>query len=322
MKGNILRIFLIISLIASIVAVAGVDTVSPDPDSPRIYVDPPVSSVAPGKNFTINVIIADITANESLYSWEFDMSFNNTILNATSVMHGPFLQSAGKTWEQPPVINNWEGTLVATDAFFPPWPQSGATGSGVLANITFLVKAEGETSLHFYFSGLRTYDGAKISPIDHTTVDGVFAYPLLRDIAVTGVTASPTSVPAGEPVSINVTVENEGEVAETFDVTILYDSSDIETKTVTDLAPGGSETLSFSWDTKDLVEGNYTITAAASEIGGETDTADNTYTDVVVTVTAPSSTFPVQLFVAIIIAVATMCSVVVFYLRRRRPTKP
>ncbi|NVM22910.1 MAG: hypothetical protein HWN68_14145 [Desulfobacterales bacterium] len=320
MKGNVLSIFAIIFLIVGTVEVAAVGTASL---TPVISVKPSTMTAEVGEAFAVDITVADITSDESLYGWEFRMSFDPNILNATSVVEGPFLKTVGDTsWGMmAPKIDNYRGWVNASDALWT-YPPQGATSSGVLCNITFQVKAEGKTSLNFNRTELFTYDGDWIVPMDHGAVDGFFAYPLLRDIAVTGVTASPASVPAGEPVSINVTVENEGEVSETFDITVLYDSTDIETKTVTDLAPGSSETLSFSWDTEDVDEGNYTITAEASEIGGETDTADNTYTDVVVAVTVSSFAFPIQLFVAVIIAVATMCSVVVLYLRRRRPTKP
>jgi len=322
-----MRILLIVFLIVSTVTVAAerVGTVSSDPDLPRIYMDPSVNVAAPGQNFTVNVVITGIAANESLYGWEFDMSFNSTVLNVTAVGQGPFLATAGDTYWTTPLIKNWKGTVEVSEGFLL-FPPNGATGSGVLANITFQVLREGKAPLHFYKTELRTYNGTDVLEIDHTGVDGFFGYPLLRDVAVTGVTASPTSVSAGKPVSINVTVENQGEIAETFDVAVLYDSTEIETKTVTGLAPGGSETLSFSWDTEGLAEGNYKLTARANELrgGGETDIADNTYTDVVVAVTASSSGFPVQLFiviVAVIIAVSVVCAGVILFTRRRRVTK-
>ncbi len=87
------------------------------------------------------------------------------------------------------------------------------------------------------------------------------------------------------------------------------------------MVPGDSETLSFSWNTKDVAEGNYTITAVASGIDGETDTTDNTYTNVVVTVTSPLPGFPTPLVIAILIAVATIVSVALLYTRRRRSAK-
>jgi hypothetical protein len=313
-----------ISLMVSLVLVASKGVASPDASSPKIYVNPRVSSVAPGNSFTIDVVMAGIMANESLYGWEFDMSFNSTILNVTSVGQGLFLKTAGTSYWVPPVITNWKGTVAVSEAFLPPLPSHGAVGSGVLANITFQVLDEGETSLHFYYSGLRTYNGTEYNPIEHSTVDGFFAYPLVRDIAVSGVSVFPASVTAGENVSIDVTAENLGEVAETFDVTVLYDSTEIETKTVTDLASDGSEILEFSWGTKDVAEGNYTITAVASELSGETDTADNTYTNVFVIVTAPASVFPIEPIIAIVAVVIVVAIIggVVLLRRRHRLAKP
>jgi hypothetical protein len=315
-----------ISLMVSLVLVASEGATSSDSSSPKIYVNPRVSSVAPGASFTVDAVMAGIMANESLYGWEFDMSFNSTVLNVTSVMQGPFLKALGDTsWDMaPPLIDNKEGTVVATEGFVS-FPSKGAVGSGVLANITFQVLGEGETQLHFYETGLRTYNGSDILSIDHVTVDGFFAYPLVRDIVVSDVAVFPTSVKAGELVSINVTAENLGEIEETFNVTVSYDSTEIETKTVTDMASDGSETLEFSWDTKDVAEGNYTITAVASELSGETDTADNTYTNVFVIVTAPTSVFPIEpiiAVVAVVVVVVIIGGVVLLLRRRRRLAKP
>lgn len=320
-KGKLLSMSLMISLMVGLVFVVSEGATSPDSSLPRIYVNPRVSSVAPGDSFTVDVAMSGITTNESLYAWEFDMSFNSTILNVTSVMQGPFLKTLGDTsWDMaPPLIDNSEGTVVATESFIS-FPSKGAVGSGVLANITFHVLGEGETQLHFYETGLRTYNGSDILPIDHVTVDGFFGYPLVRDIVVSDVAVFPASVKAGELVSINVTAENLGEIEETFNVTVSYDSTEIETQTVTDLASDGSETLEFSWDTKDVAEGNYTITAVASEMSGEADTANNMYTNVFVVVTAPASAFPIEYIIAIVAVVVVVAIIggVVFLLRRRR----
>jgi len=44
-----------------------------------------------------------------------------------------------------------------------------------------------------------------------------------HDVAVTSIEARSTWVPRGQPVYISVTVENQGEVAETFDVIVYAD---------------------------------------------------------------------------------------------------
>ena len=321
-----LSVFVIVSVIVGTMAVAAVGTASP---MAVISVDPPITTAGVGETFTVDIIVAGITGDESLYGWGFYISFDPNILECTEVLEGPFLSDIAPTsWDMmPPDIDNTAGIVSAADAFLPMYPSEGAIGSGVLCTITFQVKAVGKTDLQFLqedlrVTKLRTYiPGTGLQPVEHATVDGLLTNELVHDIAVIEVTPSSTSVPAGELVSINVTVKNEGSATETFDVTVLYDSTDIETKTVTDLAPGDLETLSFDWDTKDVAEGDYTITAVASEIDGEIDTADNTYTNVVVTVTAPLPGFPTPLFVAVIIVVVTMCSVVLLYTRRRRSAK-
>jgi len=302
-----------VALVAGGIAAASPETV--------VAVDPKITSTEPGESFEINITVSDVS---NLYGLEINMTFDPTILNAVNVTEGPFLEQTGGTWWLPSTINNIAGFVFFGDTLFP-FPEEGATGSGVLASITFNVTAEGRSGLNFSETKLRTIErtdeGDLPVPIDHTAVDGVFAYPLLRDVAVINVEVSSTSVSAGESVSINVTVRNEGEIAETFDVTVSFDST-IDTKTVTDLAPEAFETLGFSWDTKGLTEGNYTITAVASILSGETEMADNTHSEVNVTVTVPPPTTPTELFVGIIVAAIVAGAVIFLYIRGRRSTKP
>jgi len=95
-----------------------------------------------------------------------------------------------------------------------------------------------------------------------------------HNIAVTGVTA-PSSGAVGDLLTVNATVENKGDFSETLDVTIYYDSNLIKKQAVTNLAPGASKTLSFSWNTAGVFPGNYVIKVLAETVTGETDTADN-----------------------------------------------
>jgi len=103
-----------------------------------------------------------------------------------------------------------------------------------------------------------------------------------HDIAVISVTPSPTLVEKGELVSITVVVENQGDQTETFSVTVYYDTTAIGTQSVTSLAAGANMSLTFVWDTTDawvyIKDGStpFKITATASTVAGETDTADNT----------------------------------------------
>jgi len=110
--------------------------------------------------------------------------------------------------------------------------------------------------------------------------------PVVHDVAIVDVVPYPTEVTAGELVSVDVTAENQGTETETFDVTCYYDATVIGVETIT-LAAGELITLTFTWDTTGVAEGTYTISAEASVVPDEVDTADNVFVDGTVTVLAP-----------------------------------
>jgi parallel beta-helix repeat protein len=96
------------------------------------------------------------------------------------------------------------------------------------------------------------------------------------DLAVTNITTSSTLVSEGEAVLITVEVKNEGSFSESFTVATYYNDTAIGSQSVSNLAPGASQTLTFSWNTLGVDSGAYNVKAVASTIMGETDTSDNT----------------------------------------------
>jgi hypothetical protein len=103
-------------------------------------------------------------------------------------------------------------------------------------------------------------------------------YYLRHDITVTAVAPSKTVVGQGYRLNINVTVINQGDFIETFNVTVYANITAIQTKTLT-LTSGNSTTITFTWNTTGFAKGNYTISAVVDTVIGEADTADNTFTD-------------------------------------------
>lgn len=95
-----------------------------------------------GDIFNINFHIADAV---DLTSWQFDLAYNPTILQANLVSEGTFLSSAGTTFFTPGVIDNTTGliSLVSTSYvdFTPP------SGSGVLASVQFTALSAGLSPL-------------------------------------------------------------------------------------------------------------------------------------------------------------------------------
>jgi len=141
----------------------------------------------------------------------------------------------------------------------------------------------------------------------------------VHDIAVTGVSPSPTEVASGENVTITVDVKNEGTVVETFEAKVYFNNTLIDTQTVTTLAAGNSEALEFVWDTSNAAEGTYVIKAEVTTVMGETDTDDNVLSDVTVTVKGvPFVIFPYIWIILILIAVTLVSLGAYIYLKRKR----
>jgi hypothetical protein len=136
-------------------------------------------------------------------------------------------------------------------------------------------------TLELYSTDLAAYGG---DPIPHYKQNGtVILYALSapvqkHDIAVLSVNPLKTIVGQGYTMQINVTVANQGDYMETFNVTLYANTTTIETRQIT-LTSLNSTTITYTWDTSGFAYGNYTLSAYAWPVQGETDTADNTVID-------------------------------------------
>ena len=107
---------------------------------------------------------------------------------------------------------------------------------------------------------------------------------VVHNVGIAGVKPSKTVVGQGYSVSISVNVENQGRQTETLDITVYYNSNVIRIETIA-LTSGAFKTITFTWNTTGVPYGNYTISARATIVPGETDTTDNTLIDGMVFVT-------------------------------------
>jgi len=100
---------------------------------PIVSVNPSSTSVNPGDSFSLDIGISDVT---DLFAYQFELSFDPTLLAATSLSEGAFLPTGGFTFFIPGAIDNTSGTVGLTldTLFFAP---AGVTGSGSLASLTF-----------------------------------------------------------------------------------------------------------------------------------------------------------------------------------------
>jgi len=289
-------------------------------DTTTVYIDPQrTTGLDVGETIVINVTVSDVT---DLKMWEFRLYYKSSVLNATlppqfdeTCLLEQHPNASAKTF---PWIANFtdnynatHGLIVASCTIY--GVEDGVSGAGRLTWMEFKAVGTGDspldlTDLFPETPGLLV--DSNYNRIPHTTIDGV-VHVGLRDVAVTEIDA-PKSVPRDSVVKINVTAENQGEVSETFDVTLYHDSSPIEEKSIIDMPAGGIQILTFTWDVSSLPIGEYTIKAIATQVPGEIDLADNTNTfelyvgirDIAVTNTVPSKTVTNDTIVYINVTVA------------------
>jgi len=113
-------------------------------------------------------------------------------------------------------------------------------------------------------------------------------YPLTKpwpwgphDVGITNIDKGTLKTVAwfGSKLNISVYVMNYGDNSEVFNVTAYVNTTVINEMTNFALASRDSTVLNITWDTISFANGNYSISAAAEILLGETDTADNNFTD-------------------------------------------
>ena len=112
--------------------------------------------------------------------------------------------------------------------------------------------------------------------------DNVDHYPLVKpygaqhDIGIGSVTTSKTILVRGYNLHVNITIINYGNNTENFNVTAYANTTVIAAFTNITLTSRNSTTVTFTWNTTSVPYGNYTMSATATPVPGETETTDNT----------------------------------------------
>ena len=255
-----------------------------------IQLAPSASTVNVGGAFTINLTVTDVT---DLAVWEFRLFYLNTILNCTSAAKGPFLEKDGNlsffTSNIYPTYDATHGCLLFGATRYGSGP--GVDGSGTLATIAFQAMGAGDTQLHFdddvTWSFLKDSTPPPRHLIPYTAVDGTVHVIVIgsHDLAVTAVTPQKTVVGQTYTDKIDVTVRNQGDYSETFNLTLYANTTVISTIQNIVLPSATSTTRTFTWDTTGFAKGNYTISAYASPVPSETNTGNNNLINGDITIT-------------------------------------
>jgi len=107
-----------------------------------------------------------------------------------------------------------------------------------------------------------------------------------NNIAISSLTESSLVVGQGYNLNITATLQNNGDTAETFNVTAYADDTPIQTEEIT-LMNGSSTAATFVWNTTSFAYGNYTISAYATPVPDQTNTTNNSILGGSVLVTIP-----------------------------------
>ena len=104
-----------------------------------ILVAPATANVGAGQFFEVDVDVNSIT---DLYAYQFDLSFNPAVLQATSITEGDFLDEGGTTLFFPGTIDNVGGTITE-NADSLDTAIAVVSGSGTLVEFEFEAIAPG-----------------------------------------------------------------------------------------------------------------------------------------------------------------------------------
>ncbi|MCJ7560950.1 hypothetical protein MUO79_10105, partial [Candidatus Bathyarchaeota archaeon] len=152
----------------------------------------------------------------------------------------------------------------AFSSFHENWNTSG------MSEGNFTIRAELQTFPHEADTSDNTYTA---------TVELESKPVCTHDIQVTSVISSTYEACQGQTVDIRVAVRNNGNSTEATNVRAYYDAHLIYGQSIGELAPESEQVLIFHWNTIGVPEGIYQISATATPVEGETNTADNTYVD-------------------------------------------
>jgi len=181
-KGTILIGLVVLVLLMG--SVSSVVQAAPT-QSATISVSPASIAVSHGDTFIIEIMVDP--KGEEIYAVQYDLYFDNNLLNATSQTKGTFLsQDGASTVDIPNEINNTIGKIEYGE--FRTGIENGVSNSGVLASISFeVIGASGTSKLKLSDVILSDSNGESIdSEINDgtCTVGGVTGEPAVTDITV------------------------------------------------------------------------------------------------------------------------------------------
>ena len=244
---------------------------------PRIKISPRYNIMRLNESLQLDIMIADVI---NLTSWEIEIYYNSTVLNATEIVEGTFLSNTGTTtFEIYDFTDNYNSThgriwlncsLTSRDI--------GASGNGTLTKITFKAKtSEGYSWISL--KGTKLIDNQRPpNYIQHTSVNG-FIIMGIHEIAVIEVIPHKTIVGVGSLLPIYVTVSNNGHYVESFNISVYANTTVVQVGNFT-LQPSQSSVITLNWDTTGFTAyTHHVISVHIPPVPEERNTENNSFSD-------------------------------------------
>ena len=202
---------LLATLVLSVVFAAYVIHINAQASVPTVRIEPLQTDNVPiGSSFTVYVWVdnaADIEAAQ------IQFTYDSAILNATSVVEGPFMRSAGQTIVSQamaePVGDTGMSEVYYSSAGI---SMNTASGSGILLNVTFTVLADGSTTFHMIpFVSASIGDGCYFLDLNSNNIVPNLIPDAFYGIPIT-LHASSSLINVGDSVTLNGTISGSSTV--------------------------------------------------------------------------------------------------------------
>jgi len=166
-----------LTILATLLISTTIHTQTTKAETTFLYFDPDPSTEEVGNTFTLSFEIKD---SPRIYAWYANITWDTTILNITRISEGSFLNQGGvRRTNFAKNINYTAGWAYFGCGLLGEPASAQPSGSGVLAEIKFIVLSRGETYIHFASSSLYDYWTDPTNPVSkpHTAKDGYFKSP-------------------------------------------------------------------------------------------------------------------------------------------------
>jgi PKD repeat protein len=228
---------------------------------PNIYAVPSAivdSGIAPGDEFTVDILTSQETEMFEIYGWGFYLNFKPSVLQVLYVIPGDYFDYE-TPWYYSKAIFNDIGYFKVAANFNPVMPTS-LIGYGTLAHVRFKVVGVGMTLLDLVHTALYTIIQGNAVPIDHTAEDGLFDNRLANELPIASFMATPPVGAETDPITFDASASTD----DGWIVSYEWDFDD-----------GTTSTGKVVQHTYSAV-GTYTVTLTVIDNEGGTDSAQYT----------------------------------------------